>query len=458
MGLDTDSKSFLKKYSLYCHHMKQFLILLTLISTMFSVSGQTKGRRIYLTKNNDNGSLFTAASQYNAGDTIVVRASLNPWSYIYVGGIKGTPKQPVVFINEGVVEFVSGIDVDNCQYLKISGGGSKEKFGFRIKGSGGAAISIRGKTAHVEVERFHARDGSFGCWIKNEANCDTSIDNWVLDDISVHDYELRNMRIEGFYAGSTDPNNASRPVNCNGEQKFYKPSQLGNIKIYNGVIDGTGRPAIQLSNARVGMSEIYNNTISNVGREFNDQQGTGISLGGYTRAYVHHNKIRNTYTWGIACFGASGLVRIEENTIDSSGYLDGKRLNWPQNIMVDTRPTSPPDTTRFIIRNNIVSNPGKDVHNIEIWKSLPTYASDNIICNNKAKGKPASVTVAPGVRWYNCNVLQKSSTAGFALGKKKMLALIAAGLFFLTLLILALLRRRKRTPGKITEERAMATR
>ncbi|HWJ93000.1 MAG TPA: right-handed parallel beta-helix repeat-containing protein [Flavisolibacter sp.] len=434
--------------------MKQFLILLSLICAMFSVSGQNKGKRIYLTKNNDNGSLFTQGSTYEPGDTIVVRASLNPWSYIYVGGIKGTKKQPVVFINEGIVEFVSGIDVDNCQYLKISGSGAKERYGFRIKGSGGAAISVRGKSAHVEVERFHASDGSFGCWIKNEASCDTSVNNWVLDDITVHDYEIHNMKIEGFYAGSTDPNNASRPVNCNGTQQYYKPSKLGNIRIYNGVIDGTGRPAIQVSNAQVGMSEIYNNVISNVGREFNDQQGTGISLGGYTRAFVHHNKIRNTYTWGIACIGGSGLIRIENNVIDSSGYLDGRHLNWPQNIMMDTRPTIPPDTTRFIIRNNIVSNPGKDVHNIEIWKSLPTYGRDNIICNNKAKGKAATVGVAPGIQWYNCRVLQKSSATGFNLSKRKMAVLAVGGFLFLIMVFVALYKWRRRSPKKINQERA----
>src|SRR5206468_12761121 len=117
---------------------------------------------------------------------------------------------------------------------------------------------------------------------------------------------------------------------------------------------------IMLSAASVGMSEIYNNVVSNVGREYNEQQGTGISLGLYTRAYVHDNTVKNTYTWGIASLGGSGLVRIENNRVDSSGYLDGKTLPWPQNILVDTRRTNPVDLTQFIIRNNQVSHPGSE--------------------------------------------------------------------------------------------------
>jgi len=377
-----------------------------LIATIFIFSSfllRAQGKKIYLVKGGDNGCLFTQAANCQPGDTLVVRAALNPWSYIYLGGLSGSEQKPVVVINEGRVQLTAGLDIDNCRYIRITGSKGPDKYGFHISGSS-TALTIHGRSSHIEADHFYATDGSFGCWIKNEASCDTSINNWVLDHISVHDFELHHMKIEGFYMGTTDPDNTSRPVSCNGQSYFYKPSQLGNIRIYNGIIDGTGRPALQLSNARVGMSEIFNNIITNVGREGNDQQGTGISLGGYTRAWVHHNTIRNTLTWGIASIGGSGLVRIENNTIDSSGYLDGRSLNWPQNIMIDTRATTPADSTRFIIRNNRLSNPGKDVSNIQVWRSFPTYGAGNIICNNLTKGKPASVKVAAGIRWNNCGI------------------------------------------------------
>jgi len=390
--------------------MKKIYLLLLLLPAL-AATAQPKGKRIPLPKNGDNGFLFTAGSPYQPGDTLVLRAELNPWSYLYVGNVNGTAERPIVIINEGPVEMASGIDLENCSYIKLTGSGGRDRYGIQVKRSGGVALTIHGRSSNIEAERFSATDCNFGCWIKNEASCDTSINNWVLDHISVHDYEFRNIKTEGFYMGSTDANNASRPVNCNGVQQFYRPSRLGNIKIFNGLIAGTGRPAIQLSNAQVGMSEIYNNVITNVGQERNDQQGTGISLGLYTRAWVHHNNISNTLTWGIASLGGSGLIRIENNTIDRSGQLADLSLNWAQNIVIDTRSTSPADSTRFIIVNNKLGHPGKDVQNIEIWQSVKTYGRDNLICNNTVQGKPAGVKVADGITWRDCHGWQTASGA-----------------------------------------------
>jgi len=364
-----------------------------------------QGQRIYLKKGGDGGVLLGKGSlAVQPGDTLVLKASDNPFTYVYLGGFEGAAGKPIVLINEGgQVVLQKGFDFEHSRYLKLTGSGTSEKYGFLIQHSTGVAVAIHGRSAHIEAERFYADNCAFGCWIKNEANCDTTINNWVLDDISVHDYKMRNIQIEGFYMGSTDPNNVSRPINCGGVQQYYKPSKLGNIKVYNGFIDGTGRPAIMLCNAQFGMSEIYNNVISNVGREYNDQQGTGISLGSYTRAHVHHNTIRNTYTWGIASLGGSGLVKIEHNKVDSSGYLDGRQISWAQNIMLDTRTTIPVDSTRFIVRNNAVTAPGSAAENIRVYKTLPTYfTSGNEICNNLSGKKPAKVVVDPGILWKDC--------------------------------------------------------
>ena len=55
--------------------------------------------------------------------------------------------------------------------------------------------------------------------------------------------------------------------------------RLGNIKIYNNIIDSTNRSGIQLSCGSGMMNEIFNNTVTNCGFEFSDIQGNGISLG-----------------------------------------------------------------------------------------------------------------------------------------------------------------------------------
>ncbi|MEJ7913575.1 MAG: right-handed parallel beta-helix repeat-containing protein [Chitinophagaceae bacterium] len=386
------------------------------------VAQTSKPKKIYLVKGGDGGILVVHnPAIHKAGDTLVVKAGGGPYTYIYLGKFTGTKQAPYILVNEGGVVSL----IEDCQHLKVSGSGGKERYGFAVNGTPGTAVAIHGKSAHIEVERLYIKEAAFGCWIKNEASCDTVLNNWVLNDISIHDYEMHQIRIEGFYMGSTDANNKSRPITCGSIQRFYRPTRLGNIRIYNGVINGTGRPAIMLSNASVGMSEIYNNKISNVGREFNDQQGTGIAIGLYTRAYVHHNQIKNTYTWGIASLGGSGYLRIEDNSIDSSGYLDGRTLSWPWNILVDTRETFPIEKTRFSIKNNKLGKSGNP-DNIYIGKTVPTYDAGNVICNNTVAGKPARVDVESGIAWYECESISKGS-------QSKVRGMILPGVIILSL-------------------------
>lgn len=416
--------------------MKSFPVLFLFLAFAFQSPAQAGGRRILLPKGGDGGVFVKGQGSFRPGDTLVLQASASPYTYCYFGGLEGTEKQPIVVINEGGPVILStGIDLEHSRFLKISGGGTAERYGFQVKNSSGVAVTIHGRSADLEVERFSAENCAFGCWIKNEASCDSTLNSWVLQNIRVHDYRLVNMKIEGFYLGSTDANNQSRPVNCNGEQKYNRPSRLGNIRIYNGYINGTGRPAIMLSNAAIGMSEIYNNVIRNVGREYNDQQGTGISLGLYTRAYVHHNDIRSTFTWGIASLGGSGLIRIEDNQVDSSGYLDGRLTPWAQNIAIDTRLTDPVDSTRFIIRNNRLSKPGAAAEHIRVWQTKATYAAGSLICGNTIRESSKRIVVEKGIRWKTCEEKAAAKKSGW------WIFLLAGGAGIGGLVILLLRRR-----------------
>jgi hypothetical protein len=76
--------------------------------------------------------------------------------------------------------------------------------------------------------------------------------------------------------------------------------------------------------------------------------------------------------------------------------------------MIDTRPTNFPSPgqpnpvlTKFIIENNSLGV--NTDYNIRVNKSLNTYQTDNIICNNNG-----DVKVENGINYIkNCNVLQK---------------------------------------------------
>ena len=379
-----------------------------------TVTSRCHGKRIYIDKKPDNGIYINGNSfAYNAGDTIVLKASQNPFDYFILDYFtKGTSDCPLVIINEGGrVNLSTGFTVNGCRHVKVTGTGAANKYGFFISQDQGygVGISVQGRSSNIEIDHLEVFHKHYGVWVKHEADCADSLQfpDWVLHNISIHDNYIHNMSQEGMYLGSTDPN-GSRTVNCNGKIISPKPMRLGNMHIYNNIVDSTSRGGIQLSGADSGYNEINNNTVTNSGFEFNSQQGNAIVIGGYTHADIHDNYVRTTFGAGIFALGA-GLIRIYNNDVDSSGYLNGKGENGSSNIMVDTRPTNFPSPgqvnpvlTKFLIWNNTLG--ANTDYNIRVYKSFNTYLNANIICNNNG-----SIKVEDGINWsQDCNGLSKS--------------------------------------------------
>ena len=359
-----------------------------------------KGKRIYLNKGGDNGIYIDGSSlSYNAGDTLVLKASNNPYTYFAMGNLRGTADCPITIINEGgQVNLINGMALDGCRYININGSGDvKENYGFKIEdpGSQGVGIDIHGTSAFVEVQHVFIHNKTYGFWVKQEGSCIDSLQfpNWVINNIYIHENKISKMNQEGMYLGSTDPN-GTRDVPCDGKIIHPKPLRLGNIKVYNNIVDSTNRSGIQLSCGSGLLNEIFDNTISNAGFELSDVQGNGISLGGYTSAKVYNNNINHTYALGILCLG-SGKILIKDNTINNSGNLNGHAANGMAGIMVDTRPTDPVDSTHFFILDNIIGT--NTDRAIRVYKTVDSYANGNVICNNSG-----NVEVDKKVNWTNC--------------------------------------------------------
>ncbi len=380
--------------------------IIVFLAFVLIFSGSASAKKIYPVKGSDN-SVYIYGPTYNfaPGDTFVLKASSGPYSFMELISVNGTASAPVVVINEGGQVNVSQFRIRHCRYLKVRGVGSASaNYGFYMTSpyQYQTAFDIMGRSANVEVSNVDINTMGYGFFIKQEASCEDSLQapNWVLDNISVHDSRITNIYQEGFYAGSTAPN-GERSIVCNGVTINPIPLRLGNIKIYNNIIDKTGRGGIQLSNAPYGNNEIYNNTISNCGTELNDWQGNGIVLGAYTSAYVHDNNINQTLSSGIFSLGA-GLVRIENNTVNNSGSLNGKTVNYSSSIYMDTRQTNPIIPLQFIIKNNTLGTCTGGYH-VRIYKGLYPYATNNIYCNNNAlTGGPAAATIETGISYTGC--------------------------------------------------------
>jgi len=331
------------------------------------------------------------------GDTLVLKASDNPFTYFSIRDIYGTEDCPVTVINEGgQVKLSNGMAFGNCRFINVTGtGDSQENYGFKIEdsASNGVGIDIHERSAYIEVQHFFIYRKTYGLWVKQEGSCIDSLQypNWIINNIYIHDNRIVKMNQEGMYLGSTDPNGA-RQVSCEGKMITPKPLRLGNIKVYNNIVDSTNRSGIQLSCGSFMLNEIFNNTVTNCGFELSTVQGNGISIGGGTSADVYNNHIDHTYALGILCLG-SGKILIKDNNINNSGELNGERANGMAGIMIDTRPTNPAENTNFFIINNEI---GKNTDcAVRIYKTVDSYAKSNVIYNS------GTLKVEEGIDWIS---------------------------------------------------------
>jgi hypothetical protein len=366
-------------------------------SSTTTVTPTVKHKRIYLAQGGDKGMYANGTRfSYSAGDTLVLKGS---WSYCSLENFYGTATSPLVIVNEGSqVKMTNGFALINCRYIKLLGTGTKDQYGFRIAttDNSGVGITIAGRSSNIEVSNVDIAHKTYGYWVKQEASCVDSLQypNWTIHDINIHNGRIKNVTQEGMYLGSTDPN-GTRGITCNGATIYPKPLRLGNITVHHMVIDSTYRSGIQLSGADAGTNEIYSNTVSNCGFEYNTNQGNGISLGGYTHANVHNNNIKNTYALGILVLGA-GKLDIENNTITNSGSLGGRTVKGMASIMVDTRKTSPVVYSLVYVKNNTLGA-NTDV-NVRLYRTYATYSTGNLICGNTG-----TLAVASGIQWSKCN-------------------------------------------------------
>jgi parallel beta-helix repeat protein len=377
------------------------------------------------------------------GDTLTV-LSRYKWTYFSADGLHGTQACPITIINDtGQVTMYAGIAIANSTYVHVTGTGNSNYFyGFYITSypgkppaSRGNSLQFSGRSAHGEVDHVDEYIKTYCLWLKNEADCQDSINNWRLDDFQIHDIRAKNINQDGFYLGSTGPE-GGRNVTCASVQYAPVPSRSSNIRIWNITLDSVGRSGIQMSGADSGANEIYNCDVRRTGYELNPQQGSGIIIGGHSQVYVHNNKTRCTFQLGIWDLG-SGLSRIENNDCDSSGHIysptSGADTTNPNYVPIgsDTRPTvqlwpndslsasglgpllsrrTAPTLATLIVKGNKVGVgtflpvPGLQ---IDIWpnSSASLIGIPNQICSNVMEDgvTPASVRVNPGVTYStNC--------------------------------------------------------
>ena len=346
---------------------------------------------------------------FNPGDIIEIDSATSMGrTYIYLSGLRGSAECPIIIRNKGFVQMSSGLSLVNCQNVVITGtgtlGSTVTDYGIKIQqfwndtitaltgdqsdyyisninggryvryaNSGGAGINISGASQNIRINHVEITKSKYGFQIKDDEECDTTLNypNGTIEDIEIDSCYIHDTESQGMYIGTTEPNNStvlSRVVNCSGTNYYFNPGRMGNLRIHDNLIRNTGRGGIQVSVAEIGMSLIYNNVIRRTGRQTDDGQGGGITLGSYTKAIVFNNDIDSTLTYGGIDYGTK--TRWYNNIISHSGYTVHGRpdidtnysLIWARNFVKESRrsvpwfPGVPIDSIEMKLFDNDFSN------------------------------------------------------------------------------------------------------
>lgn len=374
---------------------------------------------------------------YVKGDTLLLNDGGKAFKNVIFVNLNGTSSCPIVIMNDPslgrAIKLRGGttqVALGNCTHIKVSGAGvAGVQYGFDMDaypgpwtaasdGGGYFGYVTSGRSAFIEWEHLSTRHAGIGFEVKQDGDCDPAYiyPNWLMDSVIIHDCRVLNTWDEGMYIGNTSPDNGAtsydpRPVICDGVVTYPRPIRVGYIHVYNCIVDSTGRGGIQLASGNGSPMEVDHCTITHTGWSGDDAQGTGISFGTYTWPYIHDNTVRNTFTWGIASIGGGFTnhpIRVENNTVDSSGYMQfyidpiagtvgANTLLWPVAIEITTKPVdSLPalDSTQFYIKTN----------KIGLFKNIDGYFAalddgyarmqkgGNYICGNTALDGTTPVT------------------------------------------------------------------
>lgn len=343
--------------------------------------------------------------QVGPGDTLVLQPGT--YSFIYFGGLHGTPAHPVVICNgSGQVRIhPHNLALMNCTYIHLSGSGDPS-IPFGIFQTGPAyAFQIRGRCAHIELDHLEAYHCGIGIEIKNDPDCDPGSWNgadsgaFVMDGFYIHDNLIIGTAYEGTYIGAT-LNDSSLTygccrgyrVDCGGKRSYHFAYRLGHVRFLHNRLDSTHNDGIQIVDVLKGTVEIAYNRVDHagMGQSANSGQSQGMSLGPFRAAYIHDNRVEQTSGAGIAYFG-TGEIRISRNLIGHTG-IDG--------ILVDSRREVSlyPQTLQWTIWDNQILDAGG--WGIVAYNTNRSTSAASYIRNNRIRDAHNGIFHAVrGLRW-----------------------------------------------------------
>lgn len=265
------------------------------------------------------------------GDSVKIQS--NRTETLKFFGLQGSENNPIVFINDGGQVDIQtsawgALEFKNCKYIKVTGTGDPEShFGFQLTGNEcGLALSGLSSDCEVEfVEISGGEDTFFGLLAKQDFGGNPPDPIPQFNKLTIHDLYIHGVT-EGMYIGETKS----------------PGMEFRHLKVYNNVIENTGRESIQIANCVEDIA-IYNNLMRNAGTDGLYGQSNLLQIGGNSIADVSNNILIQASTYGIIVLGM-GDINISNNYIQSAvglfiddryWTLDNSPIQIQSNYLID---------------------------------------------------------------------------------------------------------------------------
>ena len=326
-------------------------------------------------------------TEVNPGDVICIMGGT--YTYIRIINVHGTKEEPIIIKNCNGIAKIDlkgqnnhGFVMSRSTHFRVTGTGDPNHFyGIEIfndpQNPGRTGMAIGENISDVELDHVQAYDVELGLHLINVPKCeqDTWVENWTMENASVHELYVHDTIKEGFYIGSSKYG-VGHNQNCDGETLTLLPPLIKRIRVFNNKFDTSGWDSMQVSVA-IEDCEIYNNECRNFGLENKPAQRAGIVVGGGSTGLVYKNLIHTGRGDGIDVFGV-GNVRVFNNVIvDADG----------QGIFIGNREILESGYNHYVINNTII-NSGED--NIRYNNE---FAVDSKVINN--------LSINPGQKHVN---------------------------------------------------------
>jgi hypothetical protein len=300
------------------------------------------------------------SAPYNAlhgGDTLLLTSGNK--AYIYMMNFTGSSTAPIVVINHGGTvtigtNYTYGVKIGGCRYIKFTGTGTSDPYGFQVTQTNGDGISIGDLSSDIEVNHVHISNcGIRGIVAKTDPACGGYAyrSNFTQYNTIIHDNLIENTTTEGMYIGSSFY--SGETMNCSGVDSTIYPSILNGCQIYNNIVRHTGYDGIQAASA-LNLS-VHHNLVQYDSESGVSSQMSGILIGGGSQGDCYDNYIEYGKGDGIENLGLGGY-KIYNNVIVNPGqtYYPGNQ-SYPK-FGIYTNDCSATQGSEFdLIFNTIIS-------------------------------------------------------------------------------------------------------